>query len=104
MATARGIRVSRAAGVAHTYGDAAKAARAQLDEREELSSVEATQALERWFLPPRLTLADVSVTREGRWIVVTFKFWKAPWAVRTVKISRAWAQVVVGRLLTVLEL
>lgn len=69
----------------------------------ELSSAEASAAIERWLKPPRLTLGAVSVTRQGRWVVLSISFRRAPWAGYTVRLSTPWAKVLRNHLSKVLD-
>lgn len=71
----------------------------------ELLGPAATAAITRAFQIPRLhvTLADIDVRREKRWIVLRVKFRKAPASDITIRISRAWATVLRNRLSKVLD-
>ena len=51
----------------------------------------------------RLTLSDIQVRRTGRWVVLTVRYRKRPENEVTIRISRAWAQVLIGRLTQALE-
>jgi hypothetical protein len=64
-------------------------------------------ALQAIVQPARahLTLKDIDVTRVGRWVVLKVKYrGKGPDNEVTVRISRAWATVLTGRLQRVLGL
>lgn len=70
---------------------------------DELTAAEFAAAVDGWFKPPRLTLGAIYAERQGKWIVLSFTFRKAPWAGYRVKISTAWARVLRGRLSQALD-
>lgn len=51
----------------------------------------------------KVRLCGFECRREGRYIALSFRFWRAPYAGYTVRVSRAWASVIRDRLAAVLE-
>lgn len=46
----------------------------------------------------KIRLCGFDCHREGRYIALSFRFWKAPYAGYTVRVSRAWASIIYARL------